>query len=387
VRSLTAGIASGRGVDPQRMANYARALGVDPDTPLSAAQEARARQIIGNNLWVAGPAGEAPPVQGAAAGAPPSPNLTFDDRVSPVPAQTSQADPAAALVPRGYQGDSRNFAQALRQRAEELRRQANAGGVVGIPSKAKEDEAASLDRRADQIDEAWKKYSEPGANADLQSRIAAAKKAGDALGERHAEVIKAGGAPARGTIDTLDVMESALRRSGGDLTTGPYHEAGLHFRQAVNNIIPGFFDQNKISDAETVVKLNAQLAAQAAKAMTARPSQLEFRAFMANNPGLATTPQGTLFLIEVLRREQRQAIELSREAARSRPEDWPEREDAYYRAHPLFSEAEKRDVRYVTAPTVPVFETREQTIEWARAHGIKAGEPVKTSSGRIVAAP
>jgi hypothetical protein len=85
----------------------------------------------------------------------------------------------------------------------------------------------------------------------------------------------------------------------------------------------------------TVSKLNAQLAAAAAKAMTARPSQLEFRAFMQNNPGLMTSVQGSRYLISVLRQASEQDIGLSRKAMDKRSWDrWSEVEDKFYKRQP-----------------------------------------------------
>src|SRR5258708_27979843 len=66
IRTLTAGIANGRPVQEPTMANYGRALGVDPDTPLSPDHEARARKIIGNNLGGV-PAQSPPPATNDAA--------------------------------------------------------------------------------------------------------------------------------------------------------------------------------------------------------------------------------------------------------------------------------------------------------------------------------
>src|SRR5260370_38950618 len=61
VRSLTAGIANGVDVPQQKMAAFARALGVDdPDTPLSGQQEQLARRLIGTNVRGAGSSQSAP---------------------------------------------------------------------------------------------------------------------------------------------------------------------------------------------------------------------------------------------------------------------------------------------------------------------------------------
>jgi hypothetical protein len=72
--------------------------------------------------------------------------------------------------------------------------------------------------------------------------------------------------------------------------------------------------------------------------MTARPSQLEFRTFMANNPGLANSIKGTKVLIDVLRQMKQQDIDLGRLAMnRKNWDNWTDVEDRFYRDHPLNS--------------------------------------------------
>ena len=63
--------------------------------------------------------------------------------------------------------------------------------------------------------------------------------------------------------------------------------------------------------ANTITKLNAQLAT-AAKAMTARPSQLEFQSFQKNNPGLMNSVEGSKVLLGVLRQTNQQKIDLGK---------------------------------------------------------------------------
>jgi hypothetical protein len=141
-----------------------------------------------------------------------------------------------------------------------------------------------------------------------QAEQEAMKKYGEAKGKRVGEVVEAGGMPARQTIRTLTTMDEAFAAGGDRIFTGPKAEQWLKVKQAANNLFPGIFQG--VPESETIVKLNAQLASEAAKAMTARPSQLEFRAFMANNPGLSTSIQGSRILISILRQAKQQDIAL-----------------------------------------------------------------------------
>jgi hypothetical protein len=331
--------------------NYAKVLGVGPDDPLSPAQASRMRKIIGSNVNPTGQTAENNDTTPVGAGANPGgagvpaitpPQQTVQQRFPAYPGgpplgggQTG-GDPGAGMLPPGYQGDSRAFASAAHQRAEALRAQARREGIAGIPSKALEDQAASLDARATKIDEAWAKWGEPGANPQQQSSLKQSEAVGAAKGKRIGEVVEAGGEAARHTLNVLGVMEDALRHGGDNISTGPGAEGWLKVKQAVNNLFPDLM--KGVPESETVQKLNAQLAAEAAKSMTARPSQLEFRAFMANNPGLLTSVKGSQYLISVLRQAKEQDIALGRQAMNAKNLDnWTDVEDKFYAQHPIKS--------------------------------------------------
>src|SRR5258708_29901068 len=117
VRTLTAGIANGRQVQEPTIANYARALGIDPDTPLSAEQEARARKIIGNNLGDV--SGQSPPPatnDAASGGSPINSAAAAQGNESPsVGAGGGQAiSPAPTAAAGGIQPSGPRVAQAPR---------------------------------------------------------------------------------------------------------------------------------------------------------------------------------------------------------------------------------------------------------------------------------
>jgi hypothetical protein len=185
VRSLTAGIAGSRPVPDTTMANYARALGVDdPDAPLSADQEARARKIIGNNLkggggGIAGNTtkpvvstgyeqdenntNEATPV-GSTGGAQVSPNPqgagrgvgeTFDSRFN---AAQGGGQPGARPTPVGTEAEAR---KAIDEGQNLLK---IAARVAGLNPKAAEQAKAAAEQRfsrAKEIFESIGKYNEP----------------------------------------------------------------------------------------------------------------------------------------------------------------------------------------------------------------------------------
>jgi hypothetical protein len=227
---------------------------------------------------------------------------------------------------------------ALRRRAQMLMQQAQERGMIGSIARipGAEQNASLMAQQAkiyqDMADERVKRLTEErkmqlgiGVEAETKGRSTVT----EAMGKRQGEAIEAGGPAARHTVNTLDVMEDALKRGGSNISTGPGAAEFLKVKQAANNLYPGLFEG--VAESEIVTKLNATLAAEAAKAMTARPSQLEFKTFVANNPGLLTSIQGTRYLIDVLRQARQQDIELGRIAMRNPdPRNWGDIEEKFY---------------------------------------------------------
>lgn len=276
-----------------------------------------------------------------------APAGTFNDRFAPTGVTRAGAETVAQTggtraSPLGDQAK----VDAMNTRIQQLRAMAAAYARRSPAAAQQADKAADdMVKERDKLLESLSKYNEPGTNPEVKRQLEASGGLGAALGKRQGEVVEAGGLAARHTIGTIDTMQDAFRRSAGKLPEGPFAENTLKFKQAVNNYIPGFFDQGAIVDATAVTKLNAQLAAEAAKAMTARPSQLEFRAFMANNPGLTTGVDGALFLSEVIKRTKAQDIKLSSLAAKTSPDQWPSVEEKFYSdpKNQLFTDAERKN--------------------------------------------
>ncbi len=61
--------------------------------------------------------------------------------------------------------------------------------------------------------------------------------------------------------------------------------------------------------------------------------------------------------------------------------------DDHYTQHPMFTPDEMRDIRMIAPPVAPKLDSQEQATAWARKAGLKAGDPMKMPSGRIVPAP
>ena len=235
---------------------------------------------------------------------------------------------------------SPEFADRLESGADQLRKSAGALNASGFPEgagKAQLDRADKLSAQAAEIRKFLSERQQQQFGVGIKGEEAAVSEAGKAQGGRMGEVITAGGQPARRTLNILNTMDDAITRAGSNLTTGPGAEYMLKLKQAAQNWLPGL-DLKGLPEAEVVTKLNAQLAAQAAKAMTQRPSQLEFKAFMQNNPGLQNSVAGTKYLIDVLRQATTQDIQLGQLASWVQdPRSWPAVEDRFYQQNPIKS--------------------------------------------------
>jgi hypothetical protein len=164
--------------------------------------------------------------------------------------------------------------------------------------------------------------------------------ANKAIGGVIAEHIEAGGQQARQKMNALDTIESSLRTNEGKgIVTGPHAESILRMRETLDAMgIKTDWVKTGMAQSEMIQKMNAQLAAASAKAMTGRPTQFEFQAWQKNNPGLATSKEGSLALLDVNRQIARQDIELGRLAQDKKNWDnWPATVDKFYQTHDLIN--------------------------------------------------
>lgn len=159
------------------------------------------------------------------------------------------------------------------------------------------------------------------------------------MGEAQAGVLKEfvdAGRSAQKRIQSLDTIGDALKRGGGNITTGPFAEHALHAKEALSSLFN--IDFAGTPEAEVANKTGFSLATQAVKEISQRPSQMEFKLAMQNNPGLLLSPKGSFMMIDVLKQTARQDIELAKLAQRRENWDnWQDISDKYYQEHPLKS--------------------------------------------------
>jgi hypothetical protein len=175
-------------------------------------------------------------------------------------------------------------------------------------------------------------YNAPATNPEIQGQLHRFEGASKAVGDQIGEYVKAMPS-ARQMVNQLDVIDDAVKSAKGNLTTGPGAESVLKMKQVLANV---GFDVKGLPQTEVIQKMNAYLASEAAKQMTNRPSQMEFRAFMQNNPGIMNSVQGTQVLTDILRQTAKQTLGLGKLGQNQRNwENWGDVEDRYFQQHPI----------------------------------------------------
>jgi hypothetical protein len=164
---------------------------------------------------------------------------------------------------------------------------------------------------------------------------AGAKKIGEAQGSVIASYIDRGQSAYK-RLQMLDTVGDALQRGGGNITTGPFAEAALRTKQALSSMFG--LDLEGVPEAEVAQKTGFGLATQAVKEITSRPTQMEVKMALQNNPGLLLSPKGSAMMIDVMKQAARQDVDLARLASKKENQaNWPDVVDKYYADHPLLS--------------------------------------------------
>jgi hypothetical protein len=292
------------------------------------------------------------------AAAPIVPNRVKTVQAPPYQTITPQQAPPAAQTPVGTEAQAIQYENRAAARSKWL--QANARNAS--PGAVKEAEAAiAADRaRAKDIRDTLAKYAEPtkeqknappGMSPQESAAYAEALKGQAAASAKNIATRIEGIKPAQEGIQVLDEMTDALRHGGTNISTGPGAKQWLKAKQAVNNMVPGFF--KGVPESEEVEKLNAYLAAAVAKSMTARPTQYEFKAFQEQNPGLSTSREGSMVLADILHQTKVQELELGRKADKfqfGRGKTWSEVEEEYFKQHPIISPLTHKPISAKQAP-------------------------------------
>lgn len=234
------------------------------------------------------------------------------------------------------------------------------------------------------------------------------------------EAIKAGGPSASKRIQLYDTVGQALARGNGNITTGPFAETALKAKQFVSSLFG--VEIKGQTEAEMALKVGLQLASETVKALTPRPTQMELKLALQNNPGILLGTQGSLFMSDIGKQMARQEIALAKLAAHTKdPRTWPEQVEKFYAEHPLISpftgkpigeedlkilanpqlnippkDVSPEQLQAATAGTptaapggaaapkqVPKFATQQSLIDAIRAGTVNAGDTIEFPEGTV----
>lgn len=430
VRSIAAEM-GGQGRDlAKRIPNYARALKVDPDSPLTPSQVESAKSLIRRNLGAEGggqggedqgPSGlsagagsegapraagdrnqnNATPAAGspqqaqgpraAAAGAsmpaPAPPIVTTPWRAPGVGGGPAGASPAAALVPDGYKGDPLKYAEALDKRAERLFKQSAGRETVGMGgAKAKEAEAKTLNERATAIRAALGKAADETNPAKLDFAARQEEQKGEiAAGQKEYDGIVKLGTEARLANQKIDLA----RRFADDpnFMSGPAEGINRRIKQWVATIGG---NPNSAQPQEAFKKAVGDLLSEQIRAMAGsgvgRVLMTEVQTMKDSIASLGITPATNRLLLEELSRVhnvQATTQDLAAQYVKQHGHldaQWPGVVAQYYKANPMFSPAELNDPRLIAPPQPPPHLNGVQIETWAKRMGLKPGDPIRIGS-------
>jgi hypothetical protein len=168
--------------------------------------------------------------------------------------------------------------------------------------------------------------------ADLESGKAGATERAKADVKEQQEIIAAGrGAQARlGTINTI----TNVVNSDKNLQLGFGSETSLKIKMALEQAGMDFGD---LSGSQLIQKLNGVLASESSKSFSTRPTQFEFKTFLANNPGLALDEKGNVRMLGILAQNAKREADLGK-LARQNQDNWQKWDDVvenYDKQHPI----------------------------------------------------
>jgi hypothetical protein len=179
-------------------------------------------------------------------------------------------------------------------------------------------------------------------------------------------------------LQTLGTLEAATRIAGRDAWRGPFvAEFAQALNQVVSNfpqlqnrlreIMPGIIsDPTTLSNTQVIEKIIIELGGQATRELSNRPANFEFATYLRAFPGLTTSYEGALMLIDILRQEQEKKVELGTQASEIPTRErggFNRRVREYYQQNPTI----------VTIPDGP----------WLRQHGLEGQGPIRITTQPI----
>jgi len=235
---------------------------------------------------------------------------------------------AAGLIPPGV--DPVRYVAGLKYRAAAL--------LKGPTQEAIQKQVDAIDK-ASELTQSQRDFNASQANPKIDER-AAQQKGDEATATARAQSdvkeqdsIIADGRSAQTRLNTLNTVANIVQ-SDKNLTLGFGGETALKLKKALEQMGVNVGD---LSGAQTIEKLNAALASEAAKSVSPRPAQFEFRTFLANNPGLSLDKAGNLRVLGIFSQLAKRDVDLGRMARANRDnwDNWDNVVQQYDKQHPI----------------------------------------------------
>lgn len=372
VRSMASELAGNRELPKGMIENFAKALGTDPDSPLSPNQLARARQIIGPSIGRIAQAQQQPQQ----------------------PQAQQAAQPAASTLPPGYTED---MAQKLDAAGQEYMRRGGIKETLKLGSGAAEIARgkAMQDRAAD----IRKAVVDRGPGAMEQKRQEESQKLTIEAGQKTYNGIQAASTQyERDLKPYLDVSKSVL--NDPQMYTG----IGANIALNVNKVRAVLGDSKaamlqealqKVTASSVLGQINTQrdqlmeAGGQSSRIFSQQVSLVEKAA-----PALANTLAGNRFLVEVSSRMgelSTKIAEMSRAYRKSHgylDPGFDEDVANYMKSHPVFTKQEMDNPALLGVPTAPSnIKSKDAAKAWGKSMGLNPGDPIRTSDGQIQTVP
>lgn len=443
VRTLAAGIGGGNRDMPQSvMTNLAASLGVGPDDPISAGQLNAAKNRIGNWFQRSGSSQSPAPTQPlspggptGAAGGPVSSGYEQDEgstnqgtpvgtggapQITPAPSTgggglqggrvaqaapqaTPQATPAATrATPLGTAAQ----AQALIEDGKKiLARGMQAARFSPAAKDLAEKAAQQRFDQAKQIMESIGAYNKPtpemmnvapGPGGEPSAALQLAQIKGDE--ERYGKQlvsIQASAQAADRQLQHIQLAEGIYKNP--NFYSGPLESVNVMYKRVLTGlrIDPGaslpqeaFRKTMAASVLNQVEQLKDDTAAAGGGGRIFQ-AQIALMEKAANNPD-NTIPANRL-LTEINKRASLESKHIAQMANSYKgghlDAGFAQKLDDYYTQYPMFTPEEMQDIRRIAPPVAPKLNSEAEARDWAAKARLKAGEPMKLPSGRIVPAP
>jgi hypothetical protein len=198
-----------------------------------------------------------------------------------------------------------------------------------------------------------------------------------------------------GTLNTI----SNIVNSDKNLSLGFGSETTLKIKMALEKAGMDFGD---LSGAQLIQKLNGILASESSKSFSTRPTQFEFKTFLANNPGLALDEKGNVRMLGILAQNAKREADLGKLARQNRDnwDKWDDVVEKYDREHPIKDPTTGKVLsnHSIIAPgppqgsakpasSVPQFNSPAEVHAAVAAGKIKSGDPFTMPNGKTKYVP